>query len=68
MSKNSRKVSNENKQRMLFRPKFAQKLILGLKFRKSNFGFGISFSKIPYVPILDKTDNFDFFCSNLPKK
>ena len=50
MSKNSRKVSNKNKQGILFWPKFAQKWILGSEIRKSNSKFGISSSKIPCVP------------------
>ena len=53
---------------MLFWPKLAQKWIFGQDFRKSNSGFGISFSKIPCVTIFfGKTDNFDFFSPNLPK-
>ena len=34
--------------------------------RKSNSGFGISFSKMPGVPIF-RMDNFDFFDPNLLK-
>ena len=39
MSKNRYKVSNQNKQGMLFWPKLAQKWILSSEFRKSNSGW-----------------------------
>ena len=51
MSKNSSKVSNENKQGMVFRSKFAQKWILELDFEKFYSRFGISSFKISCVPI-----------------
>ena len=49
----------------LFWPKFAQKWILRSKFQISKFGFEISTSKIPYVPV--KMNNYDFFGLNLGK-
>ena len=51
MTKNSSKVSNENKQGMLFWPRFTQNLILGLEFQKSYSRFVINSSKIPREPI-----------------
>ena len=45
------KVSNKNKQGMLFRSQFVQKWILGSEFLKSKSGFGITTSKIPGVAI-----------------
>ena len=56
MSKNSSKISNENKQEMLFRPKYAQKWILGStlpRYHECQFS--------------GKTDIFDFFGPDLPK-
>ena len=62
--KNSSRVSNQG---MLFLPKFAQKWILGLAFRKSNTRFGISSSKIPCVPIFRHTDILTFSAQICPK-
>ena len=62
MSKNSSKVSNENKQGMLFWPKPAQ-----------NWFWGQNLDSEPALPwyhecqFSDKTDNFDFFSPNFPK-
>ena len=68
MSKNSSKVSNENKQGMLFLTKLAQTWILGSGFWKSNSGFRISSSKILCVPFSGKKDNFDFLAQICPQK
>ena len=61
MSKNSSKVSNKNKQGMLFWPKFTQKWILMSKFRKSNPGFGINSFKIPCASMFRQNVQFYFF-------
>ena len=58
MYKNSSKVSNENKQGIIFWPNLAQKWILGSEFLKSNSGFGISPSKIPCVPLFRQNVQF----------
>ena len=67
MSRNSSKVSNQNKQGMFFRPKFAQNWMFGSEFQKSESGFLIGFSKILLCQFLDKTDNFGFFGPRLRK-
>ena len=67
MPKNSSKVSNENKQGIVFRPNFVREWILGSKFLKSYSGFGINTPKIPYQ-FSGKTDNIrTFFGHNLVK-
>ena len=45
-------IFRKNGQLWLFRPKFAQKWILGSEFQKSKSRFGICTSKIACVPIL----------------
>ena len=54
MFKSSSKVSNENKQGILFWPKLAQKWILVSEFQKSKPRSRISNSKIPCVEIFSQ--------------
>ena len=61
-------VSNENKQGMLFRSKFAQKRILVSKFWKPNSVFGITPSKTPCVPIFRQNKQFWLFLLQIRKK
>ena len=56
-----------NRQLWIFRPKFAQKWILGLEFRKSKSGSRISTSKIPWTPTFSQKNNIEFFGLNLGK-
>ena len=56
-------IFRQNGQLSLFRSKFAQKCILGSKFQKFKWGFGISTSNQFSV----KTGNFEFFHLNLGK-
>ena len=58
----------KNKQGMIFWPKFVQKWTLGLKFRKSYPGFGISFSKIPCIPIFRQNRQLWLFPSKFGQK
>lgn len=44
-------IVRQKEQFWFFRPKFGHKLILGLEFRKYKSSIGISYSKIPVVPI-----------------
>ena len=60
-------IFRQNKQVELFRPKFAQKWILGSEFQKSKCRFKISTSKEPCVQFLVKMVNFEFFDLNLGK-
>ena len=46
-------IFRENEQPWLFRPKFAQKWVLGSKFQNSKSGFGIYILKIPCAPIFE---------------
>ena len=63
MSKNS-KVPNKNKQRILLRSKFAQKLVLSFEFQKSKSGSESAPPRHHECQFLDKTDNFEFFGLN----
>ena len=58
-------IVRQNEQFWLFRPKLAQKWILGSEFPNSKPGFGISTSNIPCVPIFRQ--NRQFFGLNLGK-
>ena len=64
MSKNSSKVSNENKQGILLWTKLVQKWILGSEFQKSTPD---SESALPRYQFSGKTDNFEFFAPKLPR-
>ena len=68
MSRNSSKVSNQNKQGMFFRPKFAQNEMFGSEFQKSESGFLISFSKILRVPIFRQNGQFWLFWPTFAQK
>ena len=68
MSKNSSKVSNENKQNkqgMLLWTKLAQKWILGSEFQKST---SESESALPRYQFSGKTNNFEFFNPKVAQK
>ena len=67
MFKSSSKVSNENKQGILFWPKLAQKWILVSEFQKSKPRSGISNSKIPCVGIFSQNGQLWIFGLNLGK-
>ena len=53
-------VFRQNRQLWLFRPKFAQKWILGSEFQKSKSGCGISTSMISCANVKSKRTNLKF--------
>ena len=62
-------IFRKNRQFCFFQPKFAQKWTLGSEFQKSKSGFRES--AVPRYHVCQfsvKTNNFDFFGPNLPKK
>ena len=54
-------IFRQKGQLWIFGLKFAQKSILGSEFQKSKFGFGISTSKISYVPIFSQNEQLLIF-------
>ena len=54
-------IFRQNKQLWLFRPKFAQKWILGSEFRKTKSGCRISSSKMSFVLIFRQNGHFWLF-------
>ena len=58
-------IFRQNGHFLLVRSKFAQILVLASEFQNFKSRFGISTTKIPYLPILSQTDNFDLFWVNL---
>ena len=56
-------IFRQNGQLWIFGPKFAQKWILGSKFRKSKSVFGINTSNIPCVPIFSQNGKVLIFLS-----
>ena len=61
-------IFRKNKQLWLFRPKFAQKLILGLVFEKFKSGFGISILQILCAPIFRQNRQIWIFGSKFAQK
>ena len=60
-------IFRQNGYLWLFRPKFAQKRILGSEFQNSKSGFGISTPVYHVCEFPGKTDKFEFFGLNLGK-
>ena len=52
---------------LTFLAQICPKRNLELAIHKTNVEIRISILDIPYVPISDKTHNFNFFAPNLPK-
>ena len=61
-------IFRKNGQLWLFRPKFAQKWILGLEFQKSKSGFGISILEILCAPIFRQNGQLWIFGPKFAQK
>ena len=61
-------ASFQTKQTTLtFLAQICRKIDIGLEIQKTNVGIRISILKTSCVPLLGKTNNFDFFNPTLPK-
>ena len=67
MSKSSSKVSNENKQEMVFRPKFAENEFWGQNFKNLSPDLESVPPRYSVFQFSGKIDSIDFFGPNLPK-
>ena len=61
-------IFKQNGQKWTFWPKFDQKWIFSSKLRKEMLKQEPAFLRYYVCQLLDKTNNFDFFGPNLPKK
>ena len=68
MSRNSSKVSNQNKEGMFFWPKFAQNWMFRSELQKSESEFLISFSKISRAPVFRQNGQFWLFWPTFAQK
>ena len=60
-------IFSQKVQLCIFKPKFAQKLILGLEFQETNVGIRSNISRYHMSQLSDKTGNFVFLGPNLSK-